>query len=183
MRTTTLHGGLRAVALVLIPALVSMVIVSAAGADEATDPAAPAAQEGALAADSAAAASGDVAGPTLTCSMRSLPIMAAEVAGARITCQVAGASGDDTTFTMQVTRLPDALSAEGGTTTTLCSGTLTSGAGTCMANHIDRSSASLGQLALDGTLQPSGTLLRSVAGLSPPVSPAPAMQFQPLPQP
>jgi len=129
-------------------------------------------------------ASAAPSGPILTCTVQALRIMAPEVSGARVICRVTGATGD-TRFTVGAKRAADRGAGVASLMVDpLCSGDLINGGGECVGLIIDRASFTIGPLAFDATLEPSGTLLRSVMAPPPALAePAPRMQFTPLPEP
>lgn len=91
----------------------------------------------------------DDAAPSLDCTVRSLPIGAAEYAGLRVQCGLTGAPLGDSQFSL-VANLGD-LPAR-----TVCSGNLTGGAGSCMGIVLEPDTSDLSMLDLVATLAPSG---------------------------
>lgn len=101
--------------------------------------------------------------PQLTCGVRRTGSAAFAAGGATITCWVAGAPGDDTTFVVRASRI---VSADAGTSRPIgqiCgSGALVDGSGVCSGLLAPRSGPAFGGLLMEATLQPSGTILGPV---------------------
>lgn len=136
------------------------------------------------------AAAEDEAVTSFTCVRRVLPVMAAEVSGMRLQCEVVGAPSGDQDFLIELDQQPDdvaeAASPELGQRP-VCSGSLIGGAGLCSGAVINRASSAFGGTRLSATFLPSGTRLEDAAVAVPPPAVLPGagtpLRFEPLPDP
>jgi hypothetical protein len=131
----------------------------------------------------------DDAAAGVQCVRRTLPILAAEVSGLRLQCEVVGAPSGDQDFVIELDQL-SADVAEAGAATLgrrrVCIGSLSSGVGTCSGAVFNTASPAFGGMRVSATLLPSGKRLEEATTVPPAVSPSgdqAPLVFDPLPTP
>jgi hypothetical protein len=118
-----------------------------------------------LALPATAFADEDVSGPQFACVPRALRVMAAEVSGLRLQCEVTGAPSGDQDFTIELDQQASDVAEVGSPALgqrTVCSGSLSDGGGACLGAVLNRASPAFGEMRLSATFLPSGTRLEAV---------------------
>src|SRR5436190_17069489 len=116
----------------------------------------------------------EASAPQLTCQRRALRVMAAEVSGVRLECTVSGAQAEQA-FTIELEQGPADVAEVGAPPLgqrSVCSATLTDGAGACVGSVFNLSSPAFGETRVTARLMPSGQQLEDAT--SPPAVPPPA---------
>jgi hypothetical protein len=130
----------------------------------------------------------DEVGPHLVCVPRALRIMAAEVSGLRLQCAVTGAPSGDQNFLIELAQQPADVAEAGAPALgqrTVCSGSLTGGAGACIGAVFNAASPALGETQLSALFLPSGTRLEDTSAPAAPRASAGdglPVNFEPLPE-